>query len=119
VHHRQGTPFYNALGSTATQGSNLLNPGDLYGESLQLWDLKLAKNVRFAGKRLSVCVDVYNLVNSDAAVRYDPRYAAFLLADGTWVEDNPNTPAVEVNPWGTILGITSPRNMKVTVQFDF
>jgi hypothetical protein len=104
---------------TSTQGSNLLNPGDLYGESLQMWDLKLSKNVRFAGKRLNVGVDVYNLFNVDTALRYNPTYRAFRLPDGSWAEDNPNTPAVEVNPWGTILSIASPRHLKVTVQFDF
>lgn len=68
---------------------------------------------------MSVGVDVYNLFNSDAALRYDNRYAAFLLPDGTWADDNPATPAVEVNPWGTILDIASPRHLKLTVQFDF
>ena len=30
------------------------------------WDMKFAKNIRFAGKRLSVGIDVYNFFNSDA-----------------------------------------------------
>ena len=48
---------------------NLLNAGELYGEGLRLWDLKFAKNIRFAGKRVNLGVDIYNLFNSDAATR--------------------------------------------------
>ena len=117
--HRQGTPFYTDFGSTPRLVTNLLNPGDLYSESLHMWDLKLAKNLRFAGKRLSVGVDVFNLFNTDTVLFYDPRYFAFRASDGTWVEDNPATTAVEVNPWGTIRNITSPRNAKFTLQFEF
>ena len=117
--HRHGTPFFTAAGVTSTQPSNLLNPGDVYGESLQMWDFKLSKNMRFAGKRLSVGIDVYNLLNSDAALRYESRYTAFPMPDGTWVEDNPNTPTVEINRWGEIQSITDPRHVKFTVQFEF
>ena len=84
-----------------------------------MWDFRLSKNIRFGGKRLSVGVDVYNLFNTDAALRYQDGYTAFRLPDGTWSEDNPLTPAVEVNPWGTVLGIASPRHAKFSLQFDF
>jgi hypothetical protein len=117
--HRQGTPFYTGAGSAQTQNAPLLNSGDLYGESLQMWDLKVAKNVRFGGKRVSVGVDVYNLFNVDTVLRYHPQYVAFRLADGTWSDDNPSTANVEVNPWGTPQSIATPRHAKLTVQFDF
>jgi hypothetical protein len=118
--HRQGSQFNTPTGFSSTQGSGgLLFPGDLYGESLQMWDLRLSKNVRFAGKRLSVGVDVYNLFNVDTALRYEARYQASLLSDGTWAEDNPATAAVEVNPWGTILGIADARRARISIQFEF
>lgn len=117
--HRQGTQFYTPSATAATQGVGLLFPGDLYGEALHMWDLKLAKNLRFGRTRLSVGVDVYNLFNADTALQYDPTYRAILLSDGTWVEDNPATSAVEVNPWGTIRGIVDARHAKLSIQFEF
>jgi hypothetical protein len=117
--HRQGTLFNTLGGVTSVQGQPILQPGDLYGESLQMWDFKLAKNVRFASTRLALGIDVYNLFNVDTALAYVPQYTAFRLADGTWVEDNPNTPTVEVNRWGEVRSIVSPRNLKLTLQFDF
>ena len=54
-------------GVTATTYSvNMLNTGELYGEGYSIVDLKLAKNVRFANKRVNVGVDIYNLFNNDA-----------------------------------------------------
>ena len=60
---------FTATGTTVTATSytvNMLNPGELYGEGYTTFDLKLAKNIRFANKRLNVGVDIYNLFNNDA-----------------------------------------------------
>lgn len=110
--HRAGTQF-------GARGVNLLDGGDLYGERLRMWDLRLAKNLRFAGARLGVGVDVFNLFNSDAALRYNPNYTAFRLPDGSWVEDNPATTVVERNDWGRVLNITTPRHVKLSLQLNF
>ena len=53
---------------------NLLDPGDLYGEGYFIADLKLAKNIRFANKRVNVGVDVYNLFNNDAIRAYQATF---------------------------------------------
>jgi hypothetical protein len=103
--------------TTVTQTTyqvNLLDTGDLYGENVAQFDLKLAKNIRFANKRLNIGVDVYNLFNTDAIVGYNDTYTL----------DNPATPAVEVNNWGQPGGaggvaLLSPRFVRVQVQFDF
>ena len=71
-------------------------------------DLKLAKNVRFAGKRLKVGVDIYNLVNSDAALGYDNSYNS--IQGGASV--------LNANFW-TVNNLTSPRFARFQVQFDF
>jgi hypothetical protein len=117
--NRTGTLFNTATGTTATQTINLLDDGDLFGEGLRLWDLNFSKNVRFAGKRVNFGVHVFNLFNSDGATAYQATYTAFLLPDGTWVEDNPATPDVEANDWRRITQITNPRFMRFTVSFDF
>jgi len=74
---------------------------------------------RFAGKRLSLGVDVYNIFNSDAATAYDQTYTATRLADGSWVADNPATPAVEVNTWNNITQLVTPRFMRLSMTLDF
>jgi hypothetical protein len=95
--------------TATTYQFNLLDPGDLYGEGYTLFDLKLAKNIRFAGKRVNLGVDVYNLFNSDAIRAYE----------STFTLDNPATPAVEVNNWGNPTALLSPRFARVQVQFEF
>jgi hypothetical protein len=117
---RAGTLFNTNNGTTATQEINLLDDGDLFGEGLRLWDLNFSKNIRFAGKRLNLGVNVYNLFNSDGATGYIDDYTAFYIPEtGTWVSDNPATADVEFNDWGRVDGITSPRFMRFTVSFDF
>ena len=118
---RAGTQFNTNTGTTpaSTQLINILDSGDLYGEGLRMWDLKFAKNVRFANKRLNIGLDVFNVFNTDAALGYDSTYTAFRLPDGTWVPDNPATADVEVQTWGRVTQITTPRHMKLSVTFDF
>jgi hypothetical protein len=82
---------------------DLLDPGDLYGEGYTIFDLKLAKNLRFANKRLNVGVDIYNFFNSDAIRAYQDVYP--VSATGV--------------PWGTPTTLLSPRFVKLSVQFDF
>jgi len=96
-------------GVTATTYTvNLLNPGELYGEGYSLFDLKIGKNLRFAGKRLNIGVDIYNLFNNDAIRQYQDNFD---------VVDNPATPVVE--QWGQATGLLSPRFARLTLQFDF
>ena len=67
----------NVSGTTVTQ--NLLG-NDSYGEGIRLFDIKFAKNIRFASKRLNIGVDVYNVFNSDAALGYCTTYPSAILA---------------------------------------
>ena len=87
---------------------NLLNTGELYGEGYTIFDLKLAKNIRFANKRLNVGVDIYNLFNNDAIRTYQDNFDAV---------DNPATPVVE--QWGQATELLSPRFVRLSIQFDF
>ena len=65
--------------------------------------LKFAQEHPVRGQAARLGVDVYNLFNTDAAPAYHNAYTAFRLPDGTWVEDNPATPDVEVNTWGGVV----------------
>jgi hypothetical protein len=89
---------------TATQYIvNLLDPGDLYGEGYALFDLKFAKNIRFADKRLNIGVDVYNLFNNDAIRAIEQTYPASSAGVA----------------WGTPTVLLSPRFARLQVQIDF
>ena len=94
---------------TTTATVNLLNENELWGERTTSIDLKLAKNIRFAGKRATFGVDVYNLFNSSAIQSYV----------NTYTVDNPATPAVEVNTWGNPASVIAPRFARFSVQFYF
>jgi hypothetical protein len=118
--NRTGTLFNAAFGPPlATQTVNLLDFGDLYGERYNNWDMTFRKNFRFAGKRANFGIDVYNIFNSDAATAYESDYEVFRAADGSWVEDNPLTPEVERNTWGTITQIVNPRFFRLSMSLDF
>ena len=86
----------------------LLLNNEMWGERVTTMDLKLAKNIRFANRRLEVGVDVYNFLNSDAITSYQT----------TYTPDNPATPANE-NTWLQPTGLVSPRFVRVQVQFSF
>jgi hypothetical protein len=117
--HSAGIGFNsNGQGTSAT--TNLLDFGDLYGEGFRQWDLNFGKNFRFGRRRVNVGVNVYNLFNTDAATDYNDTYSAFRLPDNTWQQgDNPATNAVEVQNWGQVTSIATPRFLRFTVQFDF
>jgi Carboxypeptidase regulatory-like domain len=105
----QGVGCFTSVISPTTVVVNLLNQNELFGERVTYWDMKFAKNIRFAGKRAQVGVDLYNIFNSDAITSYN----------STYVVDNPATPAVEANTWLQPLALISPRYVRFQVQFDF
>jgi hypothetical protein len=96
-------------GVTATTYTvNLLNTGELYGEGYSIVDLKIGKNVRFAGKRANIGVDIYNLFNNDAIRAYE---------NDLDQADNPATAVVE--QFGQATELLSPRFVRLSIQFDF
>jgi hypothetical protein len=102
---------FTATGTTVTATTytvNLLNPNELYGPGYTIFDLKLGKNLRFAGKRVNIGVDIYNLFNNDTVLTYQDNFD---------VADNPATPVVE--QWGQATSLLSPRFVRLTMQFDF
>ena len=109
--HELGNGHYAYLvpdGSWGWSNAGLVEDG---GETLlvdTLFDLKLAKNIRFGSKRATVGVDIYNVFNSDAIQDYND----------TWTLDNPATPEDE-NLWGDPSGLVSPRFVRASVQFYF
>jgi hypothetical protein len=98
-----------AVPSPTTVPVQLLLSNEMYGERVTTFDVKVAKNIRFSGRRLNLGVDVYNVFNSDAITSYDDDY----------IVDNPATPAVEANEWLNPFGLVSPRFLRLQIQFNF
>jgi Carboxypeptidase regulatory-like domain len=87
----------------------LLLNNEMFGERTTLFDLKIAKNIRFGNKRATIGADIYNVANSDAIDTYV----------ATYTPDNPTTPQVEVNNWMNPMILVSPRFVRLSVQFSF
>jgi hypothetical protein len=81
----------------------------MFGDRIQEWDMKLAKNIRFKGKRLNVGVDVYNLFNSDGITQFNTTYTANAAGTG---------PAAN-NAWGQPTTLISPRYVRLQIQANF
>jgi hypothetical protein len=94
--------------ATQWQVPLMLN-NQLFGDRVTTWDMKLAKNIRFKGKRLNVGVDVYNLFNSDAITQYNTTYTANAAGTG---------PAAN-NAWGQPITLVSPRFVRFQLQANF
>jgi hypothetical protein len=102
-----GTGCFGASRNADTTTINLLNANELFGERVMLFDLKLAKNIRFANRRATIGVDVFNLFNSDAINSYQNNYV---------IPDPENN---VVNNWGQPTGLVPPRFAQLSLQFSF
>jgi hypothetical protein len=104
----EGRGCFGVDRAAATQDINVLMPNELFGERIMLFDLKLAKNIRFAKRRMTVGVDVFNVFNSDAITGYQNNY---ILPE--------NLAPGEENTWGTPTSLVSPRFAQFSLQFNF
>ena len=61
--------------ATGTTTINLLRPGELYPEErVNQLDMRLAKILRFNGRRADIGIDVYNVFNSSDATAFDQAF---------------------------------------------
>ena len=97
-------PFAGVAGTTVTV--NLIEPGTLYGDRVNQFDMRFAKILRFGRTRTNVGFDVYNLMNSSPVLTYNQ---TFVLPTAT----NPN------GSWLTPTSILQPRFVKFSAQIDF
>jgi hypothetical protein len=109
--------FVNIPVNTIT--TDLLNSNELYGEGMRLVDMTFRKNLRFAGKRLALGLDIYNIFNSDAALGYQNAYNWYQQGDGSFGGDDPATAGIEYQDWGRVTSITNPRFARFSMTFDF
>jgi hypothetical protein len=88
----------NLAGSLANVTVNIVQPGTLYGERLNQFDLRIAKILRFEARRLNIALDIYNLLNTSAVESYQQTFGP---------------------QWLSPTAIIPARFAKVGLQFDF
>ncbi|HZL94068.1 MAG TPA: TonB-dependent receptor, partial [Vicinamibacterales bacterium] len=84
-------------GGAANTTINLLEPGDIYGDRINQLDVRVGKIFRFGGRRASVNLDIYNMLNANPVMQENAAYAV----------------------WRTPQRIMDARLFKISGQFDF
>jgi hypothetical protein len=79
---------------------NLITPGDVWGDRVNEFDLRISKILRFGRTRTNVGVDIYNLFNSAAVLTYNQAF----VPGGTWLAP---------------LSVLTPRFAKLSAQISF
>jgi hypothetical protein len=87
-------------GPNGTVSVNLIEPGTLYGDRVNEFDFRIAKVLRFGRTRTNVGVDIYNVLNSNPALTYNPAYST-------------------ATPWPRPTAVLQPRFAKISAQIDF
>jgi len=88
------------VGSAANITVNILEPYAVLGERVNELDLRLQKILRFGNTRANVGVDIFNVLNSNAALSYNQAF----IPNGAWLGPT---------------SILSARFAKISAQFDF
>jgi carboxypeptidase family protein len=79
---------------------NILEPYARLGDRINEVDLRFSKVLRFGGTRANIGIEIYNLLNSDAALSYNQTY----IANG---------------PWFTPTSAMAARFAKISAQLEF
>jgi hypothetical protein len=87
-------------GNAANVTVNLVQPGTRYGDRINEVDLRIAKILRHGRWRTSAALDIYNALNSSAALTYNNAF----VPTAAW--PRPNT-------------ILTPRFFRITVETEF
>jgi Carboxypeptidase regulatory-like domain len=83
-------------GATVVQ-VNVIEPGTEYGDRLNQLDFRVGKVLRFAGARMALNVDLFNVFNDNAVLTENASYAAYRQP----------------------LNVLNPRLLKFSVNLDF
>jgi len=87
----------------AQQSVDLLAPGAVYGERINVVDMRFAKVLRFGRTRLNVGMDLYNLLYANAPTTFETVY----------------DPATNGARWMQPTAVLNPRAARFNVQLDF
>jgi hypothetical protein len=87
-------------GNAANVTVDLIEPGVLYGDRVDEMNLRVAKILRFGRTRMTLGIDVFNLLNAAPALSYNEAF----IPNGRWL---------------TPVTVMKARFMKIGAQFDF
>jgi hypothetical protein len=79
---------------------NLIEPGTLYGDRLNQLDFRIAKILKFGGRRVMFGVDLYNVMNKSTVLTYNNAF----VPGGPWLQPN---------------SILTPRLARISAEFSF
>jgi hypothetical protein len=91
-------PYAGVAGTTVTV--NLIEPGTLFGDRINQFDMRFAKILRFGRTRANVGVDLYNVANVAPVLSYNQTF----VANGAWLAPT---------------SVLQPRFVKFSAQIDF
>jgi hypothetical protein len=94
-------PFAGIAGTTITV--NLIEPGTLWGDRVNQFDLRFAKILRFGRTRTNVGFDIYNVTNAAPVLTYNQTFV-LNQAVSTWLRPN---------------SVLQARFVKFSAQLDF
>ena len=86
---------------------NVVQPGTMYGDRVNEFDIRLAKILRFGRTRTNVGFDLYNLLNSSPILSYNQSFSPAIPA------------GAGAGAWLAPTGVLQPRFWKFSVQVDF
>lgn len=72
-------PFFGTGGQTIVV--NLIEPGTVYGDRVNQFDIRVAKILRFGRTRTNIGFDVYNVMNKAAILTYNQGF----VPNGNWL----------------------------------
>jgi hypothetical protein len=87
-------------GSAPNVTVNLLAPGDMRSDRVNILDFRVGKVLRQGRNRLLVAMDLYNALNLDTVLQYNQNY----VPNGSWLIP---------------MSVLTARTAKLTVQYDF
>jgi len=86
---------------------NLLAPGQVYGDRITQWDFSAKKFIRISSQRLTLGVDIYNLLNNNVTLAFN----------NTFVPTAPN--ATPSGSWPGTTGYMNPRVFRLNAEFSW
>jgi hypothetical protein len=87
----------------AQQSVNLLAPGAVYGDRINVTDLRVAKVLKFGARRMNVGLDLYNLFNANAGTTFETVFDVVTVG-ARWMQPT---------------AVLNPRAARFNVQLDF
>jgi hypothetical protein len=106
----QWNSIIQQLGRAPSNGAtsitvNVVEPGTLYGDRVNEFDVRIAKILKFGRTRTNIGFDLYNLLNSAAILSYQQAFSpAITTGQGAWLAPT---------------GVLQPRFWKFSAQIDF